>query len=141
MPNLKILLALSLAITWSGAASPATAPAMQPLNLLSVPNKVSAPFEQGKTNYVIVFGITNQTVQVKRIIAHQTTCGCTSLKATKTELGPGETGKIKIELHTLVPTAKAAYLIDESTNWYATQIEIVMPAPEGKATPKTSPKL
>lgn len=91
---------------------------------LEVPSIVTVEFQPARTNYIAVYGVTNNTLQSIRITGKATSCGCTSISVSKEQIGPAETATVTVSVNSIRPATNSVLLIDSRNNIFHTRVAL-----------------
>lgn len=91
---------------------------------LNVPKDVYIPYSTNTTNYSVIFGVTNNTLEKISIVGHTTSCGCTQVSATQQDVPPKGQILIQAQISKTHPTTEYILLRDSQNNLYQTLIWI-----------------
>jgi hypothetical protein len=91
---------------------------------LRVPKEVVADFVPGKTNYTILYAVTNTANAQIPIAGYTASCQCTHVQTTDYTVPPNGQIQIKATVAQNEPTVQYVILQDSSTNLYQTVLWI-----------------
>jgi hypothetical protein len=138
MRSLRVLLCLCcLAGAQTLPTTNSPSPARDPLLLLNpqsakdlpliVPKAVSEVLRPGKTNYVVLYTVTNRSDQVVRLAGFNATCSCTGVEVSSDSVPTNGTAVVKVTINRAEPTVQGVVLEDDRTNLYQTLVLIRPP--------------
>jgi hypothetical protein len=92
----------------------------QPEGPLRVPKEVAVDFVHGKTNYTIMYAVTNTANIPIPIAGYTASCQCTRVEATDDAVPPNGQIQLKATVAQKEPTVQYIILQDSATNLYQT---------------------